>query len=523
MLDMESLIMVFMSNFNKNNEKGDLFYMIFLFIFYKILNHANLESHISSYVSYMIKNFVNNENQYCVSFVSHEKKMKVGVAATTVKIIYSKTFKSILNYMIVHKKDLSNISGYREIMSQMCIDYYEEQDEFQLIPNVNIPILVDETNKIYCTIHKIDMNDENDKPSKSNHYEIKLYSNYSSFEKKSTTNAKVDTFIEQCLKEYEEKINPSNNMKQYIFQYMGQENSEESHYSNINFKEYEFTSNKSLDTNVFFEGKEDLIQYITPFIYDKINKDCNEGEKLYNKLGKTFSAGILLSGPPGCGKSSTIKAILNKTNRIGINVNLSLIKSNEGLENLFRNKKFNNKTYTGKQLCFIIEDCDADEKESLKDRSLKNNDSCTTSFSMSNDKDKKSDDGKNCNQTLNSLLHDLNKTFDLNCFLNILDGIIELHGVMVIMTTNYKEKLDKALIRDGRIDFKFEFKKANKKIIQEMLCARFECNETDIVNHSNFQNIKDYVLSPATIQTISFNSKTLDECINKILVRSQEE
>ena len=523
MLDIESLIMVFMSNFNKNNEKGDLFYMIFLFIFYKILNHSNLENHISSYVSYMIKNLVHNENQYCVSFVSHEKKMKVGVAATTVKIIYSKTFKSILNYIIEHKKDLSNISGYREIMSQMCIDYYEEQDEFQLIPNVNIPILVDETNKIYCTIHKIDMNDENDKPSKSSHYEIKLYSNYSSFEKKSTTNVKVDTFIEQCLKEYEEKINPSNNMKQYIFQYMGQENSEESHYSNINFKEYEFTSNKSLDTNVFFEGKEDLIQYITPFIYDKFSKDCNEGEKLYNKLGKTFSAGILLSGPPGCGKSSTIKAILNKTNRIGINVNLSLIKSNEELENLFRNKKFNNKTYTGKQLCFIIEDCDADEKESLKDRALRKNDSCATSFSMTNDKDKKSDDGKNSNLTLNSLLHDLKQTFDLNCFLNILDGIIELHGVMVIMTTNYKEKLDKALIRDGRIDFKFEFKKANKNIIQQMLCARFDCKENDVINHSSFKNIKDYVLSPATIQTISFNSKTLDECINKILVRSQEE
>ena len=517
-VDIESLIMVFMSNFTKNSEKGELFYMIFLFFFYKILNHANIET----YISYMIKNLFNNENQYCVSLKSHEFQMKVG-QATTKKITYSKTFKSILNFMIDHKKDLSNISGYHEIMSQMCVDIYDDRkDEYLLMPNENIPILVDEKNKIYCTIHKIDMNDENDKSSKNSHYEIKVYSNYSSFELKSKTNEKVDSFIERCLNEYEEKINPSNNMKQYIFQYMGQEKSEESCYNNIKFKEYEFTSNKSLDTNVFFEGKEDLVQYITPFIYDKISKGCNEGEKLYNKLGKTFSAGILLSGPPGCGKSSTIKAILNKTNRIGINVNLSLIKSNEELENLFRNKNFNSKTYTGKQLCFIIEDCDADEKESLKDRSLRNNDLSLSSFSISDKKNEK-EDSMNSNAVVNSLLKDLNKTFDLNCFLNILDGIIELHGVMVIMTTNYKEKLDKALIRDGRIDFKFEFKKSNKKIIQQMLCARFDCNESDVNNHSNFQNIKDYVLSPATIQTISFNSKTLDECINKILVRSQEE
>ena len=351
------------------------------------------------------------------------------------------------------------------------------------------------------------------------HYQIEIYSYYSSFENESKTCEKVDNFIKQCLKEYEEKINPSNNEKQYIYQYMGQEKSDE--FNNIKFKTYEFTSNKSLDTNVFFEGKDDLIDYITPFIYDKHSKDCNEGEKLYNKLGKTFSAGILLSGPPGCGKSSTIKAILNKTNRIGINVNLSLINSNEELENLFRNKKFNDKVYSGKQLCFIIEDCDADEKETLKERSLRKNDISSSFF---DDKEKFFiNNDKDGNEKISSMLLNVNKTFDLNCFLNILDGIIELHGVMVIMTTNYKEKLDKALIRDGRIDFKFEFKKANKNIIQQMLCARFDCKEADVYNHSNFNNIKDYVLSPATIQTISFNSKTLDECINKILLRSQSD
>jgi mitochondrial chaperone BCS1 len=39
---------------------------------------------------------------------------------------------------------------------------------------------------------------------------------------------------------------------------------------------------------------------------------------------------------------------------------------------------------------------------------------------------------------------------------------------MIIMTTNHPEKLDEALIRPGRIDFKYEFKKANKQIIYNM-------------------------------------------------------
>ena len=37
-----------------------------------------------------------------------------------------------------------------------------------------------------------------------------------------------------------------------------------------------------------------------------------------------------------------------------------------------------------------------------------------------------------------------------------MDGIFYKHGLMVIMTTNHIEKLDPALIRPGRIDFRIE-------------------------------------------------------------------
>ena len=41
--------------------------------------------------------------------------------------------------------------------------------------------------------------------------------------------------------------------------------------------------------------------------------------------------------------------------------------------------------------------------------------------------------------------------------LEVLDGVMEMDGRMLIITTNYLEKLDKALVRPGRIDIKVHF------------------------------------------------------------------
>jgi len=53
--------------------------------------------------------------------------------------------------------------------------------------------------------------------------------------------------------------------------------------------------------------------------------------------------------------------------------------------------------------------------------------------------------------------------------LNVLDGILEIDGRMLIITTNYPEKIDEALLRPGRIDIKIELKEATSKIIKCIL------------------------------------------------------
>merc|ERR1712008_521701 len=53
----------------------------------------------------------------------------------------------------------------------------------------------------------------------------------------------------------------------------------------------------------------------------------------------------------------------------------------------------------------------------------------------------------------------------LSDLLEAFDGVLEMKGRMMVMTTNHLEKLDPALIRPGRVDLSLEFKRCNKTSI----------------------------------------------------------
>ena len=52
--------------------------------------------------------------------------------------------------------------------------------------------------------------------------------------------------------------------------------------------------------------------------------------------------------------------------------------------------------------------------------------------------------------------------------LNAIDGIAAQTGRLLFMTTNYKDKLDSALIRPGRIDYQIEFREATTAQIKDL-------------------------------------------------------
>jgi SpoVK/Ycf46/Vps4 family AAA+-type ATPase len=89
---------------------------------------------------------------------------------------------------------------------------------------------------------------------------------------------------------------------------------------------------------------------------------------------------------------------------------------------------------------------------------------------------------------------------NLSFLLNLLDGVLETPGRIIIMTSNHPEKLDKALIRPGRIDIEIEFKKLRYPHIAQIYKKWYGKKLEDIYT----EEIPDYKYSQAEISQLLF-------------------
>jgi ATPase family associated with various cellular activities (AAA) len=150
----------------------------------------------------------------------------------------------------------------------------------------------------------------------------------------------------------------------------------------------------------------------------------------YAATGRPQTFGVLLHGPPGTGKTSMIKALAKDTNRHIVNVRLSSIRDGAHLESVFYNEKIE---VNGRHVMvpvdkrmYVFEDVDAD-----CDIVLRREDAAPPQAAWPR--------RGNGRLTLADLL-------------NVLDGVRESPGRMIVMTTNHYDKLDGALLRAGRLD-----------------------------------------------------------------------
>ena len=104
----------------------------------------------------------------------------------------------------------------------------------------------------------------------------------------------------------------------------------------------------------------------------------------------------------------------------------------------------------------------------------------------------------------------------LSCLLNLLDGVLEAPGRIVVMTTNYIEKLDSALIRPGRIDLICEFKKCTNQSIVEFIEMFYDIELNDD-SKNIIQALNEYTITPAEMTKIMFeNFEDYNACIQKL-------
>ena len=213
-----------------------------------------------------------------------------------------------------------------------------------------------------------------------------------------------------------------------------------------------------------------------------------KNKKWYDKKGIPYTLGLLLSGQAGAGKTSTIKCLANETHRHIININLNNDITKNQLESLFFNEIIstiniaNGKT---EQFCiplehriYVLEDIDC-QSDIVMERTLKKSTKLTdnnlTETINRQSPNQQSPNQQSSNQQLqnqhqfidNSLEDDNSHKIDLSFLLNLLDGILETPGRIIILTSNHPKLLDHALVRPGRIDVIADFKKCDNEIVHE--------------------------------------------------------
>ncbi len=172
-------------------------------------------------------------------------------------------------------------------------------------------------------------------------------------------------------------------------------------------------------------------------------KNFKNNKELYVKFGFPYKGGILLSGEPGCGKSSTIIAIATYLNKDIYYLDLGKIKTNNELKICVDYVKINSQN--GGVIIFEDIDCMTDIVYQRADHLGEE------SIYAKKEKDTDKDD-----------------KLSLSFLLNILDGTMAPEDTIFVMTTNHVKKLDRALIRPGRIDINIELKKCNKYQLRQI-------------------------------------------------------
>lgn len=184
---------------------------------------------------------------------------------------------------------------------------------------------------------------------------------------------------------------------------------------------------------------------------------------------------ILLYGPPGTGKTSIIMAICSlyeKINGAPLGVYSIGMKDMEKAVSIIRDRMHDKCDNNDKKI-IILEDIDI----IFGDRT-----------------DKMEKDEKN----------------NINTLLQLLDGALSIEGSICIATTNNIERLDKAIIREGRFDLKLRIDNITDDIAKEMIeyyGANYD-NFIDFVGDDIYETNSN-LINPAKLQ-----SKIIEYVVN---------
>ena len=152
----------------------------------------------------------------------------------------------------------------------------------------------------------------------------------------------------------------------------------------------------------------------------------------YHQRGIPYRRGYLLYGPPGSGKTSFIQALAGE-----LDYNICILNLSEN--NLTDDRLNHLMNHIPERSVLLLEDIDA----------------------AFNKREQSDESGFTSGVTFSGLLNEL-------------DGVASAEECITFMTTNHPEKLDPALLRPGRVDYKVLIGNASEHQVREMFLRFYE-------------------------------------------------
>ena len=412
-------------------------------------------------ISYFLKTYLNknNLNSDYKYYIKLDNKIDQAIDISGNFIGGTNMDNLALSWWILKNKNITNLTNikYENIIS------YKNNLDFVKFNN----LMLNDLNNIKFQFNNINymvITTQSDDKKKSS---LCLYSN-------SIENC--EKLIEHSIIEYK---NMSKNLKkQKILIYKLRNKQVFSLTKELEYIELKLKKNKE---NTFLEDNISDIYNQIDYFFSEESQQFKCKNAIPNKLN------ILLYGIPGSGKTTLIYTLANVYKLNIFKLYLSEIKTNEEFENMVSNVKDNSMI-----LIEEIDCCNWCRKRINTDKNENKNENKNDLFGSSNN----------------------NSSITLDTLLNYLEGYEYLNNCIIVITSNHPEHLDPALLREGRIDLKYEFTYLSIELISKIIkyFMNYDLSLNDI------EKLKDIKISLAQLTNIILMNLNRNQNMNINLI-----